>query len=162
MSSSLNGSMRRKTSRNRKESENSRKSSVKSTVVNPRKINLIEKEESATGKVGWDVYIKYFKGIGVTMGLASILFNIFNQGFAVLSNFWLSRWSEDAEAATDSSVLNLYIGIYAALGVGQALTLFGTSIVLAYGCLAAAKVLHEKLLHHTFKLPMSFFGKFCC
>lgn len=39
----------------------------------------------------------------------------------------------------------------------QALTLLATSILFAIGCLKAARDLHNKLLHNTMRLPMSFF-----
>lgn len=35
--------------------------------------------------------------------------------------------------------------------------MFCTSVVFAIGCLRAAKDLHVKILHNTFRLPMSFF-----
>jgi ATP-binding cassette, subfamily C (CFTR/MRP), member 1 len=118
---------------------------------------LIEKEESATGSVGYGVYIRYFKSIGLWLGSLSIVFNIMMQGFSVYSNIWLSNWSENPDAGTDTTVRNTFLGVYGALGVAQALTLFAGSLTLAYGCLSAALYLHNKLLNHSMRLPMSFF-----
>jgi ATP-binding cassette, subfamily C (CFTR/MRP), member 1 len=118
---------------------------------------LIEKEESATGGVDFSVYIQYFKSIGLWLGSLSIVFNVMMQGFSVYSNIWLSDWSENPDAATDMRVRNVFLGVYAALGVGQALTLFAGSLTLAFGCLGAARYLHNKLLSHSMRLPMSFF-----
>jgi ATP-binding cassette, subfamily C (CFTR/MRP), member 1 len=39
----------------------------------------------------------------------------------------------------------------------SAITLLATSILFAIGCLKAARDLHNKLLHNTMRLPMSFF-----
>lgn len=39
----------------------------------------------------------------------------------------------------------------------SAATLFVTSIIFAFGCLRAARDLHDKLLHRIMRLPMSFF-----
>jgi ATP-binding cassette, subfamily C (CFTR/MRP), member 1 len=118
---------------------------------------LIEKEEAAIGSVGFAIYIRYFKNIGLWFGVMAIIFNTMMQGFSVYSNIWLSQWSESPDAGTDPAVRNLFLGVYGALGVGQALALFAGSLILAIGCLNAAKFLHNKLLNSSMKFPMSFF-----
>lgn len=50
------------------------------------KIKLIESEDSATGKVGWGVYQRYFKSIGIPFMTAIVFFNGMNQAMSVLSN----------------------------------------------------------------------------
>ena len=67
-SGSSNGSVRKKRV-SRAESRNSNKPrAVEQTVAQQSSATLIEKEESATGAVGYVVYIKYFKGIGLWLG----------------------------------------------------------------------------------------------
>lgn len=51
----------------------------------------------------------------------------------------------------------MYLGVYGALGGGQALMLFIGSIVFGLGALTASKTLHNLLLKTSFRLPMSFF-----
>ncbi|GAB0095977.1 multidrug resistance-associated protein 1 [Sergentomyia squamirostris] len=143
---SKKGSMRKRTSNLEKEG----------TVVPKVGTVLIEKEESATGKVSWDVYIKYFKGIGWWMTFWALLMNLLNQGFTAGANLWLARWAEDTEAHLPAN-RDMYLGVYGAMGGGQAITLFISTVALAVGCLKAAKSLHHKLLSHTLRLPMSFF-----
>uniref|UniRef100_A0A1B0D0A2 ABC-type glutathione-S-conjugate transporter n=1 Tax=Phlebotomus papatasi TaxID=29031 RepID=A0A1B0D0A2_PHLPP len=143
---SKKGSMRKRTSK-----------LDKNEIVVPKAGTvLIEKEESATGKVSWAVYIKYFKGIGIWMTFWALLMNLLNQACSAGANLWLAVWAEDEEAHLPAN-RDMYLGVYGALGVGQAITLFFSTVVLAIGCLNAAKTLHHKLLGHTLRLPMSFF-----
>lgn len=81
--SSLNGSLRR-----RKHS-GSRRSSQRSDQIKvdtKPKTKLIDSEEAATGAVGWGVYIRYFKSIGIFMGLAAIACNAIQQACSVYSS----------------------------------------------------------------------------
>lgn len=119
-------------------------------------VKLIGKEESATGSVGAGVYWRYMKSIGTYMGPISIIMIMLNQGMSVYSNMWLTEWSSDPNSA-DPAVRNKYLGVYGALGGGQAIALFVGSVLFGLGCLNAAKYLHNKLLNHSFRLPMSFF-----
>lgn len=121
------------------------------------KATLIEKEESATGAVTLAVYIKYVKAIGLSLGLWSIIFSFITQGSGIYSSIWLTDWSEDPEAITDTSVRDMYLGVYGALGGIQSIALFISSVALGLGCLKAAKELHDKLLESSMRMPMSFF-----
>lgn len=84
-----------------------------------QKEKLIEQERSEVGSVKWDVYKHYLKSIGVSLSLLTILLNIIFQGFSIGSNIWLSRWSNDKSAGNDTGVRDMYLGVYAAFGVGQ-------------------------------------------
>ncbi|XP_062549079.1 multidrug resistance-associated protein 1-like isoform X2 [Armigeres subalbatus] len=128
----------------------------KPTQIVP-KATLIEKEESATGGVTLAVYIKYIKGIGLSLGLYSVVFSIITQGAGVYSSLWLSDWSEDPKAITDTTVRDTYLGVYGALGGVQAIALFIGSVAIGLGSLKAAKELHDNLLESSMKMPMSFF-----
>lgn len=80
---------------------------------------LIETEKSETGSVKWDVYKHYLKSIGWTLAVATVILNMVFQSFSIGSNVWLSKWSTDTETANDTSKRNMYLGVYAAFGVGQ-------------------------------------------
>lgn len=84
-----------------------------------KQATLIEKEEAATGAVGFAVYWQYFKSIGIWTGSWALFFNAANQGLSVYASIWLTDWSEDPEASTDNSVRDKYLGVYGALGGGQ-------------------------------------------
>lgn len=87
----------------------------------------------------------------------------------------MSQWSGHPNA-NDPEVRDLYLGVYAAFGIGQGngescdkkrnefipiviigVTLFANSLAMAIGCLYAAKFLHANLLIRTLRLPMEFF-----
>lgn len=92
---------------------------TQSKAAEPKQgINLIAKEESAVGKVGWDIYFRYFASIGVLYASLSIGCGIINQALQVYSNMWLSDWSAHPEA-NEPHIRDLYLGVYGGLGVAQ-------------------------------------------
>lgn len=80
MFSSLNGSVRR-----RKSGRRGSEKSVKETVAVNSKSKLIDAEDAATGSVGIDVYVRYFKSIGLALGLTAVLCNALTQSASVYS-----------------------------------------------------------------------------
>uniref|UniRef100_A0A182QBD7 ABC-type glutathione-S-conjugate transporter n=1 Tax=Anopheles farauti TaxID=69004 RepID=A0A182QBD7_9DIPT len=121
------------------------------------KTKLIEQEKSETGSVKWDVYKHYLKSIGLTLSVATVILNMIFQGFSIGSNLWLSRWSTDESAENDTSVRDMYLGVYGAFGAGQVLANFVASLTFALGALYAAKAMHELLLSYVLRWPMSLF-----
>ena len=73
------------------------------------------------------MYKHYLKSIGVSLTVLTIILNIVYQGFAIGSNMWLAKWSNDKAAANDTDKRNLYLGGYAAFGLGQGMTFFDLS-----------------------------------
>lgn len=94
-------------------------SDTKAEQDEPSGKKLIEQEKSEVGSVKWAVYKHYLKSIGVGLTLLTVLLNIIYQGFSVGSNIWLTKWSSDKTAATDTDQRNMYLGGYAAFGLGQ-------------------------------------------
>lgn len=80
---------------------------------------LIDTEKAETGSVKWDVYKHYLKSIGWTLSIATIILNMIFQSFSIGSNVWLSKWSSDNETANDTGKRDMYLGVYAAFGIGQ-------------------------------------------
>ncbi|XP_046388373.1 multidrug resistance-associated protein 1 isoform X3 [Ischnura elegans] len=117
---------------------------------------LIEAEKAETGRVKWRVYSHYLKSIGVFLSTATILLNMIFQGFSIGSNFWLSAWSND-NSTTDSSRRDMYLGVYGALGVGQAVTCVIAALMINIGILNAAALMHNSMTENVLKCPMSFF-----
>lgn len=144
------GSLKRRSSRRSQESEQK--------TPPPKPVTkLIESEDSATGSVGSAVYLRYFKSIGVPFTITVLLFNAINQSMAVMSNFWLSRWSQDERAAEETFWRNIYVGVYGGLGAVQGVALLTSAMIFAIGALRSARNLHNGLLKNTMRLPMSFF-----
>ena len=41
------------------------------------------------------------------------------QGLSVGSNLWLTKWANDERIINDTSIRDMYLGVYGAFGVGQ-------------------------------------------
>ena len=80
---------------------------------------MIEEEFAEVDRVKSAIYLYYAKSIGMSLAILSVLFYALFQTFTVGANLWLSVWSEDEEAATNTSKRNLYLGVYGTLGFLQ-------------------------------------------
>ena len=80
---------------------------------------MIEEEKAAIGGVKMAVYLYYASCIGTTLSLSSVLFYVFYTGFTVFSSIWLSIWSTDPAASTDTAARNKYLSVYGVLGLLQ-------------------------------------------
>lgn len=65
--------------------------------------------------------------------------------------FLLSRNS------SSTNPTSFYLGVYAALGLGQGIMVFCSSILLAVASVSGARILHKRLLLNILCSPMSFF-----
>ncbi|XP_021917145.1 multidrug resistance-associated protein 1 isoform X2 [Zootermopsis nevadensis] len=130
-------------------------------VAKPNGDKLIEAEKTETGSVKWHVYTYYLKSIGIFLSGATIFFNLVFQAFSIGSNVWLSEWSNDKNVYVNETVnegkRDLYLGVYGALGAGQALSVFVHTLTNGIGGLKAAKLLHQSLLENLMRLPVSTF-----
>ncbi|XP_054263384.1 multidrug resistance-associated protein 1 isoform X4 [Macrosteles quadrilineatus] len=122
---------------------------------------LIEAEKAETGSVKKHVYIYYMKSIGAFLAISTILLNIVFQVFAVGSSIWLSKWSSDSSLVVngtqDTSKRDMYLAVYAGLGLGQASTTISGTIVGYRGTLRAAGGLYAALMAILLRAPISFF-----
>ncbi|XP_037921935.1 multidrug resistance-associated protein 1 isoform X7 [Hermetia illucens] len=146
----------------RKRRTSERSNSIKSDTPEKKpdakdNAKLIEQEKSETGGVKFAVYKHYLKSIGWKISIATVLLNLTFQAFSIGSNLWLSQWSGDKNAANDTAVRDMYLGVYGGFGVGQAFTSFLCDLTPWLGCLHAAVVLHAILLRNISRSPLSFF-----
>ncbi|XP_043228721.1 multidrug resistance-associated protein 1-like [Amphibalanus amphitrite] len=118
---------------------------------------LIEAEKTETGKVKLSVYGFYARAVGVLLTLATFLLYIAAEACSVSSNIWLSTWTEDETSFNDTDRRNVYLSVYGALGVGQALFAVSASFCLFTGLLSAARLMHSHLLSNVLRLSMAFF-----
>eukprot|EP00095_Tigriopus_kingsejongensis_P007287 maker-scaffold313_size211302-snap-gene-0.9 protein:Tk07287 transcript:maker-scaffold313_size211302-snap-gene-0.9-mRNA-1 annotation:"multidrug resistance-associated protein 1 isoform x4" len=143
--------------RNRKDSILTDLESIQeSTIIKPG-TQLIEDEKSAVGGVKWSVYQYYGRSVGNLMLFASLILYGSYQGFSVGSSIWLSRWSIDPLASTDTSVRNMYLGVYGVLGLFQAVFIMAGTVFISIACLNAAITMHATMLQRILRSPMSFF-----
>ncbi|XP_032311193.1 multidrug resistance-associated protein 1 isoform X3 [Drosophila ananassae] len=118
---------------------------------------LIETEKSQTGGVDFAVYKHYIKSVGIFLSVATLVLNFVFQAFQIGSNLWLTKWANDQRVENDTSLRDMYLGVYGAFGFGQGLTSFFSDLAPALGTLHAAYVLHSMLLDNVLKSPMTMF-----
>ncbi|XP_045027308.1 multidrug resistance-associated protein 1 isoform X2 [Daphnia magna] len=130
-------------------------------AANPNNNKLIEAEKTETGKVNSKVYIHYMRSIGAWLTFITLVLYILYQSFAVYSNIWLAKWSEAGNTTTKNHTIeqqrDIYLGVYGALGFGQAILVMLASVLLGLASLRAARTLHIRLIGDVLRLPMVFF-----
>ncbi|XP_016840841.1 multidrug resistance-associated protein 1 isoform X10 [Nasonia vitripennis] len=161
---SLNGSLRRQHSTDSQQSGSLlRSNSVKDKEQIQYKTGekLIETEKAETGSVKWRVYSHYLRSIGWFLSLSTIAMNAVFQSFSIGSNVWLSKWSSDnltdANGTFDLAGRDQYLGVYGALGLGQAIFVLLAQLTMVIGCLRSSYLLHYKLLFGILRSPIGFF-----
>ncbi|CAK3849796.1 ABC transporter [Lecanosticta acicola] len=115
---------------------------------------LMQQEERAVDSVGWSVYAAYVRASGSLLIAPLVLvLLVISQGANILTSLWLSYWT--------SSKWNLsmgtYIGVYASLGVLQALLMFAFSVTLTKCGTKASRVMMNRAMYRVLRAPMSFF-----
>ncbi|KZT29932.1 multidrug resistance-associated ABC transporter [Neolentinus lepideus HHB14362 ss-1] len=116
---------------------------------------LMQVEERVTGAVTMTTYKKYLRYAG---GLywAPFIFTMLTlmQGASVANNLFLGFWTaESIPGFTQGS----YMGVYAALGVAQAIFSFATSFSFSLAALAAGLMMFKAALMGVLRSPVSFF-----
>lgn len=115
---------------------------------------LMQAEERAVKSVSFGIYKAYVKASG-SLGVAPLILLtlILSQGANIATSLWLSWWTSDKWGYSRGK----YIGIYAALGVSQAILMFVFSSILTIcGTRASATLLHNAVTR-VLRAPMSFF-----
>jgi len=59
--------------------------------------------------------------------VATLVLNFVFQAFQIGSNLWLTKWANDQNVGNDTSLRDMYLGVYGAFGFGQ-----GKSIVIRF------------------------------
>ncbi|KAK0179174.1 hypothetical protein PV327_007989 [Microctonus hyperodae] len=161
---SLNDSLHRQQSINSQRSLNiNRSNSIQENNGILERIGerIIEDEKTETGSVKLRVYLHYFKSVGWFLAISTIVMNIVFQFFSVGSNFWISRWSDDNTThinnTADSTERNKNVGVYAALGLGQAVASFFCDLAPQLGCWLAARQMHLVMLRGVMRASLNFF-----
>ncbi|KAG2110951.1 ABC transporter [Suillus discolor] len=115
---------------------------------------MMQEEERNTGSIKRQVYREYLAAAHGPVLLPLFLLSvILMQGSSVMSSYWLIYWEEDKWHQS----AGFYTGIYAALGVSQALTMFMMGGVLALLTYYASQQLHGRSIQRVMYAPMSFF-----
>ncbi|XP_063974569.1 multidrug resistance-associated protein 1 isoform X1 [Diachasmimorpha longicaudata] len=122
---------------------------------------IIETEKTETGSVKLRVYAHYLKSIGWFLSISTIIMNAVFQSFSIGSNIWISKWSDDdsivVDGVQDTSKRDMYVGVYGALGLGQAVTSFFCDLAPQLGCWLAARQMHLVMLSGVMRASLTFF-----
>ncbi|KAF5303469.1 hypothetical protein FQA39_LY09932 [Lamprigera yunnana] len=116
---------------------------------------LIEDEKVEEGSVKLNVFTFYFKSIGILFTIATTVCHIMYQMYNVGASIWLSIWASHTNATIDER--DVYLGVYAGLGLGQVLCMFLSAVSLYVGCLNGSHLLHNVLLHRIIRAPVNTF-----
>ena len=104
-------------------------------------------------QVGMKVYMQYLRaGEAEFTGPLTLIAAVLMQGCNILSMLWITYWQADQFKRSQ----NFYMGVYAALGIAQALFTFGLGATIGILSYFASRSLYSKSLHRLFHTPMSF------
>ncbi|KAH8995028.1 ABC transporter [Lactarius akahatsu] len=127
---------------------------VKKRRAAKRGAQLMQVEERNTGVVSFQVYKQYIQsGNGAALVPIMLVTLVLTQVSIVLSSYWLVWWQERQWQRPQG----FYMGIYAALGVGQALATFLNGTVVAFIAYSASRRMHDNAITRVMLSPMSFF-----
>ncbi|KAG6010759.1 hypothetical protein E4U21_004147 [Claviceps maximensis] len=122
--------------------------------ANKKGAALMQQEERAQDSVPWSVYGAYIRASGTILNAPLLMvILVISQGANIATGLWLSWWTSDKFGYSTG----MYIGIYAALGVVQALLLFMFSVALSILGTNASKIMLRDAVHRVLRAPMSFF-----
>ncbi|KAI1614391.1 ABC multidrug transporter [Exophiala viscosa] len=115
---------------------------------------LMQQEERAVKSVSWTVWKAYIKASGSPLLWPLIFISlILSQGSNIATSLWLSWWTSNKFGFSEGA----YIGVYAALGVSQAILLFVFATILSTSGTNASKTMLQNALTRVLRAPMSFF-----
>ncbi|KAK9316859.1 P-loop containing nucleoside triphosphate hydrolase protein [Lipomyces starkeyi] len=116
------------------------------------------KEHSEKGQVKFGVYKEYIKAANLTVVIIFILLMLASNSMSVGGNVWLKHWSDVNTEYGSNPDTGRYLGIYLFFGVTSALlTLLYTLVLWIFCTIEAARKLHDRMLRHVLRSPMSFF-----
>lgn len=118
---------------------------------------LMQREEKATDSVGWAVWNAYIRAsgrFGYFNAVAILFLLVLSNVVSVWSNLWLSYWTSDHYPSLSTGQ---YIGIYAALGAGTAISMFAFSTYMTTAGTNASRTMLQLAMTRVLRAPMSFF-----
>uniref|UniRef100_A0A8C0LHM8 Multidrug resistance-associated protein 1 n=1 Tax=Canis lupus dingo TaxID=286419 RepID=A0A8C0LHM8_CANLU len=110
-------------------------------------------------QVKLSVYWDYMKAIGLFISFLSIFLFLCNHVASLVSNYWLSLWTDDPIVNGTQEHTKIRLSVYGALGISQGITVFGYSMAVSIGGIFASRRLHVDLLQNVLRSPMSFFER---
>uniref|UniRef100_A0A6Q2Z4A9 ABC-type glutathione-S-conjugate transporter n=1 Tax=Esox lucius TaxID=8010 RepID=A0A6Q2Z4A9_ESOLU len=118
---------------------------------------LTEVDKARTGRVRLEMYMEYFKTIGMAFIIPIVFLYAFQQGASLAYNYWLSLWADEPIVNGTQIDTDMKLAVYGALGFAQGIAIFGTTVAISVGGIIASRHLHMDLLKNVLHSPMSFF-----
>ncbi|EGO18443.1 hypothetical protein SERLADRAFT_353365 [Serpula lacrymans var. lacrymans S7.9] len=115
---------------------------------------IMKEEERNTGAIGSAIYGEFFRaGNGLIIAPLLLISVILMEGCSVMSSYWLVYWQERKWPQSQG----FYMGIYAGIGISQALSSFLMGTTFAFFVIYASQALHGVTIKRVLYAPMSFF-----
>ncbi|KAK2857444.1 hypothetical protein Q7C36_005363 [Tachysurus vachellii] len=118
---------------------------------------LTEVDKARIGRVKLEMYVEYFRTIGLGLIVPILFLYAFQQGASLAYNYWLSMWADEPIINGTQLNTDMKLGVYGALGFAQGIAIFGTTVAISIGGIIASRQLHLDLLKNVLHSPMSFF-----
>ncbi|MCO5549657.1 hypothetical protein L7F22_003130 [Adiantum nelumboides] len=140
---------------NGRESKNVKKHYTREEMTDPSgKKDPLSQEERNTGAMGSKVYSAYLKAGRGNILFPMLLFSVaLMQGATVINSYWLVWWQE-LKFGGDQG---FYMGIYAVLGIAQAISTFLMGAVSGIFTYYAARNLHQDAIRRLLFAPLNTF-----
>ena len=106
-------------------------------------------------QVPLSVFWEYIKSLTLVNACCIFTFTLLGESFSITSGIWLAKWS--SSNISSSGDRQLFLGVYAALGLAQAFSVFSWAMFFALGAQFASRHLHQRMLVNIMHSPMSFF-----
>uniref|UniRef100_A0AAR2JWE9 ABC-type glutathione-S-conjugate transporter n=1 Tax=Pygocentrus nattereri TaxID=42514 RepID=A0AAR2JWE9_PYGNA len=119
------------------------------------KLTVVDK--ARIGRVKLELYIEYFRTIGLALIVPILFLYAFQQAASLAYNYWLSMWADEPIINGTQLNTDMKLGVYGALGFAQGIAIFGTTVAISIGGIIASHQLHLDLLKNVLHSPMSFF-----
>lgn len=127
---------------------------VKKKKKKPASGALMQQEERAVKSISWGVYGAYIQAFGsILMGPLILIVLILTNVANIATSLWLSYWTSNRFGFATGA----YIGVYAGLGILQALLMYTFSTLLSTGGTNASKAMLQRAMTRVLRAPMSFF-----
>ncbi|XP_031432945.1 multidrug resistance-associated protein 1-like [Clupea harengus] len=120
---------------------------------------LTEADKAHTGRVKLEMYMEYFKTVGLAFTLPIIFLYAFQQAASLGYNYWLSVWADSPIINGTQHDTDLKLGVFGTLGLAQGIAIFGTTVAISLGGIIASRHLHLDLLNNVLRSTMSFFER---
>ncbi|XP_077590459.1 multidrug resistance-associated protein 1 [Stigmatopora nigra] len=114
-------------------------------------------DKAGTGRVKLSVFWSYLKAIGILLSCFGLLLFLVHNVLSLLSNYWLSLWTDDPVINGTQPMREMRLGVYGALGLSQGVAVFGYSLSMSIGGILASRYLHQSMLYNVLRSPMTFF-----